>query len=204
MKTSSSCREGIFHPPSAPSLSIPYLIKKSNRRTWALSIGQDLTLTVRIPLTVSFSDARQILCTKENWIVKKYRELEQAAASVPVSALTPVQRQALEERYRQAAREYLPRRVAYYQNIIGVTCGTITIRDQKTRWGSCSAKGNLNFNWRLMLAPPRVLDYVVVHELCHRREMNHSKAFWALVEAVLPDYAQLRTWLKDNGKTLVL
>ena len=55
-----------------------------------------------------------------------------------------------------------------------------------------------------MLAPPRVLDYVVVHELCHRREMNHSKAFWALVEAVLPDYAQLRTWLKDNGKTLVL
>ena len=120
------------------------------------------------------------------------------------SDLTPVQRKALENRYRQAAKEYFPARVAYYEKIIGVTHNEIRIRDQKTRWGSCSSKGNLNFNWRLMLAPPRVLDYVVVHELCHRKEMNHSKAFWNAVEMVLPDYKELRKWLRDNGNSLSL
>ena len=130
--------------------------------------------------------------------------MERVREKMPSSDLTPVQRNALEARYHQAARNYFPKRVAYYETILGVTHGTITIRDQKTRWGSCSSKGNLNFNWRLMLAPPRILDYVVVHELCHRIEMNHSKAFWDAVETVLPDYRELRKWLKDNGRTLIL
>ncbi len=130
--------------------------------------------------------------------------MERVREKMPSSDLTPVQRNALEARYRQAARNYFPKRVAFYETILGVTHGTITIRDQKTRWGSCSSKGNLNFNWRLMLAPPRILDYVVVHELCHRIEMNHSKAFWDAVETVLPDYRELRKWLKDNGRTLIL
>ena len=76
------------------------------------------------------------------------------------------------------ALDYIPGRVKYYADIIGVTYGKITIRNQKTRWGSCSSKGNLNFNCLLMLMPPEVIDYVVVHELCHRKQMNHSKAFW--------------------------
>ena len=80
--------------------------------------------------------------------------------------------------------------------------GRISIREQKTRWGSCSSKGNLNFNWRLILAPEEVLNYVVVHELAHRREMNHSKAFYAIVESVLPDYRTARKWLRDKGQTL--
>jgi predicted metal-dependent hydrolase len=84
-----------------------------------------------------------------------------------------------------------------------VSYGRITIRNQKTRWGSCSGKGNLNFNCLLMLAPPEVLDYVVVHELCHRREMNHSPRFWALVEQVLPDWRQRRQWLKTHGDALM-
>ena len=86
---------------------------------------------------------------------------------------------------------------------MGVDYGRITVRDQRTRWGSCSAKGNLNFNWRLILAPGEVLDYVVVHELAHRREMNHSKRFWSLVEMVLPDYERRRRWLKENGEALM-
>jgi len=84
-----------------------------------------------------------------------------------------------------------------------VTYGRITIRNQKTRWGSCSSKGNLNFNCLLMLAPPEVLDYVVVHELCHRMEMNHSKRFWSLVETVLPDYREQEKWLKGEGAVLL-
>ena len=75
--------------------------------------------------------------------------------------------------------------------------GRITIREQKTRWGSCSSKGNLNFNWKLVLLAPELLDYVVVHELAHRREMNHSKNFWKIVEAELPDYRERRARLKE-------
>lgn len=85
---------------------------------------------------------------------------------------------------------------------MGVTYGRITIREQKTRWGSCSSKGNLNFNWRLIFAPEYVLDYVVVHELAHRKEMNHSKAFYAVIESVLPDYQTAKKWLKDHGHEL--
>ena len=85
---------------------------------------------------------------------------------------------------------------------MGVSYGRIAIREQKTRWGSCSSKGTLNFNWRLILAPEEVLDYVVVHELAHRREMNHSKAFYAIVESVLPDYRQARRWLREHGDSL--
>ena len=94
-------------------------------------------------------------------------------------------------------------RVAYYAEKLGVSYGKITLRQQKTRWGSCAANGKLNFNWLLILAPPEVLDYVVVHELCHRREMNHSQAFWKEVEKILPDYRERQKWLKDNGWRLM-
>jgi len=86
---------------------------------------------------------------------------------------------------------------------VGVDYGRITIRSQRTRWGSCSAKGNLNFNCLLMLCPEEVRDYVVIHELCHRKELNHSPKFWAEVEKVCPDHARQRKWLKENGGSLI-
>ena len=84
-----------------------------------------------------------------------------------------------------------------------MTYGRITIRNQRSRWGSCSSQGNLNFNCLLMLSPPEVIDYVVAHELCHRKEMNHSPKFWAEVERVMPDYKQRQKWLKDNGTAIM-
>lgn len=78
----------------------------------------------------------------------------------------------------------------------------VTIREQKTRWGSCSRKGNLNFNWKLIRAPQEALDYVVVHELCHLYEFNHSPGFWRMVESVLPDYEQWKRWLAQHGQNL--
>ena len=99
----------------------------------------------------------------------------------------------------QKAMEVLPERTAYFSKKIGVSYGGITIRNQKTRWGSCSSKGNLNFNCLLMLTPPEIQDYVVVHELCHRKEMNHSDRFWKEVEKILPDYKERRFWLKEHG-----
>ncbi|MBR2187880.1 MAG: M48 family metallopeptidase, partial [Eubacterium sp.] len=108
----------------------------------------------------------------------------------------------IQELAAQALR-VIPQRVAYYAPKVGVTYGRITIRNQRSKWGSCSSKGNLNFNCLLMLAPDEVVDYVVVHELCHRIEMNHSKAFWELVERVLPDYRSSRKWLKEHGEEII-
>lgn len=111
---------------------------------------------------------------------------------------------ALEKRYRQAAREYIPARVSYYHQFIPGNYSQVVIRDQKTRWGSCSSSGTLSFNYRLMLAPPAILDYVVVHELCHIRHMNHSADFWHAVEQILPDYKEKRKWLKEHGMELTM
>ena len=101
------------------------------------------------------------------------------------------------------ALEVIPQRVAHYAPLVGVDYGRITIRNQRTRWGSCSAQSNLNFNCLLMLAPPEVLDSVVVHELCHRKEPNHSQRFYAEVLRVFPDYRTHNKWLKENGHRLL-
>ena len=96
------------------------------------------------------------------------------------------------------------RLIAVHAPELGVTPGRIAIREQKSRWGSCSSRDNLNFNWKLMLAPPEALEYVVVHELCHLIEFNHSARFWRLVESRLPEYEISKKWLKDHGKMLDL
>lgn len=104
--------------------------------------------------------------------------------------------------FRAAARETIEARVAFFERVVGFQPRSIRIKGQKTRWGSCSARGILNFNWRLILAPPPVLDYVVVHELCHLAHLDHSRRFWARVGAVLPAYAEARSWLTEHGSTL--
>ena len=101
------------------------------------------------------------------------------------------------------ALKIIPKRVEYYSKIIGVSYGKITIRNQASRWGSCSAKGNLNFNCLLMLCPAELLDYVVIHELCHLKEMNHSKKFWSEVSRFCPGYEQYKKWLKEHGNELI-
>ena len=110
--------------------------------------------------------------------------------------------QVMDNRYRNAAKEYFTKRVEHYIVQTGGTYTRITIRDQKTRWGSRSSSGTLSFNYRLMYAPRKVLDYVVVHELCHITHMNQSKEFWDMVASILPDYKESRNWLKEHGKEL--
>lgn len=110
--------------------------------------------------------------------------------------------QVMDNRYRNAAKEYFTKRVEHYIPFTGGTYTRITIRDQKTRWGSRSSSGTLSFNYRLMYAPLKILDYVVVHELCHITHMNHSKDFWNMVASILPDYKESRNWLKEHGREL--
>ena len=112
--------------------------------------------------------------------------------------------QALERWYRTEARRQIEPRLRLATNALGRPHTTLAIRNQRTRWGSCSSTGAMSFNWRLMLAPEPVLDYVVWHEACHLVVMDHSKRFWALVERHLPGYHEPRRWLRQNGAALVL
>lgn len=182
-----------------PNPSFEYEIIYSNRRSIAIQITRDCRVTVRAPKGCSPSFIDRFVREKEAWIRK---HLDDALARQKQASSHPPLSREKRERYIQLARDIFTQKTAYYARIMNVTYGRISIREQKTRWGSCSSKGNLNFNWRLILAPESVLDYVVVHELAHRREMNHSKAFYAVVESVLPDYRVSRKWLRDNGQSL--
>jgi predicted metal-dependent hydrolase len=113
-------------------------------------------------------------------------------------------RAALEAWYRAQARTVFAERIAHCNAVYGFTFGRVSIKEQKSRWGSCSRAGNLNFNWRLLLAPLPVLDYVVYHELAHLKELNHSPRFWRLVARACPDYETHRAWLSRHGRTLRL
>lgn len=175
--------------------NIPYRVIRSSRRTVSVQITLSGEVLVRCPKRMSNADVRRFVESKSGWI-KKHLE-KQTAAQLP--AFTAEQIQAL----ARQARQTIPERAAYFAPLVGVSYGRITIRSQHTLWGSCSSKGNLNFNCLLMLTPPEVLDYVVVHELCHRKEMNHSARFWAEVERILPDYEIQRKWLRENGTALI-
>ena len=111
-------------------------------------------------------------------------------------------RAALKSTLAVLALERIRQRISVFQPVIGGEFGRVAVRDQRSRWGSCSSKHNLNFNWKLIMAPPQVLDYVVIHELCHLHEFNHSARFWRLVEGVMPDYEVWKKWLKNHGGEL--
>jgi len=176
-----------------------YELIRSDRKTLGAQI-KDGRLIIRAPLRATKADIDRFLEKHRAWVethLAESREKERAKAAVP--RLTPEELRALADR----ALEVIPRRAAYYAPLVGVQYGRITIRNQRTRWGSCSGKRNLNFNCLLMLAPPEVVDSVVVHELCHLKEMNHSPRFYAEVLRVFPDYRKWDKWLKENGAALL-
>ena len=172
----------------------------SRRRTLGLEVRADGRVILRAPKGLSNQAVMDFVKERQAWIVQKWFETErirrQKAERPPRDY---EQNPALEAQYRKEARRRITERAAYFAEKMGVDYGRIAIKAAKTRWGSCSAKGNLNFHWKLILMPPAILDYVVVHELAHRIEMNHSPRFWAQVERILPDYRERRRWLKENG-----
>ncbi|MBP3305350.1 MAG: M48 family metallopeptidase [Oscillospiraceae bacterium] len=171
-----------------------YRMIRSSRRTISIQISPAGEVIVRAPIGMSGAAVERFVKSKAAWIEK-----HTARQAPRMPAFTDAE---IRELARQA-RAAFPERVAYFAPLVGVTYGNITIRSQRTRWGSCSGKGNLNFNCLLMLTPEDVVDYVVVHELCHRKEMNHSPRFWAEVARVLPNYRQSRMWLKEHGQALI-
>ena len=172
----------------------------SRRRTLGLEVRADGRVILRAPKGLSNQAVMDFVKERQAWIVQKWFETErirrQKAERPPMDY---EQNPALEAQYRKEARRRITERAAYFAEKMGVDYGRIAIKAAKTRWGSCSAQGNLNFHWKLILMPPAILDYVVVHELAHRIEMNHSPRFWTQVERILPDYRERRRWLKENG-----
>ena len=172
-----------------------YQLIRSGRRSVSLEVKPE-GLVVRAPYLLPVWEIDAIVRKKQAWIEKRRAELARRAD------VEPLPQEALRELAARAKR-VIPERVRHFAPLVGVGYGRIAIRCQRTRWGSCSAQGNLNFNCLLLLAPPEVLDSVVVHELCHRREMNHSARFYAEVQRVMPDYRKWEAWLKKNGPDLL-
>ena len=179
---------------------IPYKLIRSRRKTLGLELRPE-GLVVRAPLRATNGQIEYFVEQHRQWIRLHQEQLERQKRQA--SELPPLTEAELQE-LAEEARRYIPERVRYYAPKVGVDYGSITIRCQKSRWGICSGKGNLSFNCLLMLTPPETIDSVVVHELCHRKEMNHSAAFYAHVLRVFPEYRTRHRWLKENGPDLLL
>ena len=172
---------------------------RARRKTLSIRITQEGNLEIRAPLGMPKGEIEAFLKEKAQWIESHRAKVLAEYAQGQEAPLGEEEILTLAEQMRQRLPEKLNRHAAS----MGVTFGRVTIRCQQTRWGSCSSRGNLNFNCLLMLAPEEVLDYVVVHELAHRKQMNHSALFWQEVARECPDYKKSLRWLKDRGGALL-
>lgn len=174
-----------------------YTVIHSDRKSISIRIDKATgAVSVLCPRGIPDPDIRAIVEARRGWIEAQLQTLQQRPTLPPFT----------EAELHAMAGELigiLKERVPHFAKLLGVTYGKVTVRNQKTRWGSCSSQGNLNFNCTLAKVPPEVRDYVIVHELCHRLEMNHSPAFWAKVERLIPDCKKHRQWLKDHGEELI-
>lgn len=170
-------------------------IIRTDRKTLSIQLKHG-EIIARAPLRMNDKEIYSFIESKKSWIEKNLAKMEEREKAISdVQPFTQEEINALAEK----AKVIIPERVKYYAYKIGVTYNRITIRCQRTRWGSCSSKGNLNFNCLLALFPLEVIDSVVVHELCHRKHMNHSPQFYAEIDKVFPEYKKWHKWLSDNG-----
>jgi len=175
---------------------IAYIHKKSRRaKRVRLAVYCDGRVVVTSPFGVKPSIVEKFLNDKKNWIWRKIHFFKSLAGSKIIRTFSP--KDYLEN--KDKAYELLHNRVKFYNEIYGFPFNKIFIRNQKTRWGSCSHKRNLNFNYKIIFLPERYQNYIIVHELCHLKEMNHSKRFWTLVEKSLPNYLDLKKELHHHN-----
>ena len=180
------------------------VVIRSDRRSFAIEIGMDKKIKVRVPRRASKAQIEEMLKAKHDWILKTLDKIEQrnTAEAREYAEAKPLSSEEI-KKLKKEARIRLTELTEYWAGRMGISYGRISIRGQKTRWGSCSSKGNLNYNYLLVLCPDEVAEYVVIHELCHRIHMNHSKRFWEKIEEFCPNYRQARKWLKQNGNSLI-
>ena len=168
---------------------------KSKRKTISIQIKPNAVI-IRAPSRMKDKDIEIFAQSKRNWIEKHLKAVELKQKNL--ENIEPYSEEEIKA-FIKKAKEIISQKVSFYADKVGVKFNRISIRCQRTRWGSCSSKGNLNFNCLLVLLPDEIIDSVVVHELCHLKQMNHSPKFYAEIDKVLPDYKARREWLKQNG-----
>ena len=177
-----------------PPIPIHQIIR-SRRRSLALIIDHAARLIVRAPLRLREEEIIRLVSQRSHWVERKVREI----SSRPRQTLIP-QHEANE--WKKVARQKIEARCRIFSGITGLWPKAIRISNARTRWGSCSTSGRVSFSWRLALFPDEIIDYVVVHELVHLAEPNHSRYFWEKVERVMPDHRAHRRWLREKGSFL--
>ena len=165
-----------------------YELIRSRKRSLSLTVDQDGKVIVRVPLRTPNYVVEDFVRRHIDWIEKKKREV----AASPKFGISDEEKEVL----RQKAKDYLPKRTEYFAALMGAKPEKIGKNTKKKRFGSCNSKGNINFSLYLMLYPEEAIDYVIVHELAHLKELNHSKAFYAIIEKILPDYKEREKMLK--------
>jgi len=176
---------------SASVSAAVYFVRHRRARRYLLRVDHDGRVRVTIPRGGSRREADAFLHRHLEWIARERSRLTPSALS-------------FEDRHaqRQRARKELPARLLEVAAAQGLTVTRVSIRNQRTRWGSCGRDGHISLNWRLVLMPPEVRDYVLVHELMHLRRLDHSRAYWRLVAAACPGYREARQWLRTHGPSL--
>ncbi|MBP7216342.1 MAG: M48 family metallopeptidase [Candidatus Omnitrophica bacterium] len=182
-------------------------IIRSKRKTLALHVQSDATVVVRAPMRIPLDTIASFVQEKLPWIRAKQelaRKRVSSRAKISWEQYPDSVRRQLVIWYTQMAQDILSDRVRFYADKLGVVVRHLAVTNARTRWGSCGPSGTLNFSWRLVMAPLPVIDYVVMHELVHLFERNHSRRFWRRVADAMPEYKEYETWLKMNGHMLCL
>ena len=177
------------------NLETKIIIIRSNRKTLSIELKPN-EIIARAPMRMKEKEIYKFIDSKKLWSDKHLTKLDERQKVL--NDLKPYTQDEIKQ-FTAKAKLDIPKRVELYAKKIGVTYNKITIRCQHTRWGSCSSKGNLNFNCLLVWLPDEIIDSIVVHELCHRKHMNHSQRFYAEIDKVFPNYKQCHLWLKQNG-----
>ncbi len=173
-------------------------LHRSRRRSLSILVKPDGRVVLRAPARMPENEIRRFVETKSDWIERHMAKFESIRSDAALFT------EEEKKRMKAEAKVLIEERVRHYSEVMGIGYGCLSFRFQKTRWGSCSSKGNLSFNCLLVLAPMEVLDSVVIHELSHRRFLNHSERFWKLVCQYCPDYDKCRRWLKREGVALMM
>ncbi len=173
--------------------NITYQLKTSHRaKNMRLCIYADGSFVVTKPRRVSDKFIERFIIKKSSWILDKIGKINSNQ-----KYLSPAERRRLYLKHKEEARVFIRKKAEYFSDFYGFKFNRIAIRDQKTCWGSCSRRANLNFNYKIMFLPEYLADYVIAHEICHLQEMNHSRRFWDLLEKSIPDYYKFRKELKN-------
>jgi len=178
--------------------TVPYRIIRSKRRTMGIEVGLDGTVVARIPNRTAISEAQEFVEEKQEWILKSRERMKDLREKKETMAWEDI-RTEMGFWMKGKGGEMFREKVDRWAEIMDVDYRNLRIKDTRTRWGSCSNKKNINFCWKIFAMPEKIVDYLIVHELAHIKQMNHSSAFWAVVEQYIPDYRKRKKEL--NGYT---